>query len=110
MPDEVIQRVETIAKGIVNAKIFMEEIDDYVNGEIMNNALRQEELQNNTNNENDENEESSESGSDSSDDENEQEVREGQPREINGMPVVEDVESSDEEDEINVIGPQVGDL
>jgi len=26
------------------------------------------------------------------------------------MPVVEDVESSDEEDEMNVIGPQVGDL
>ena len=57
--DGVIQRVETIAKDIVNVKILMEEIDDYVNDEIMKNALRQEELQNNTNNENDENEESS---------------------------------------------------
>ena len=108
--DEVIQRVETIAKDIVNVKILMEEIDDYVNDEIMKNALRQEKLQNNTNNENDENEESSESENDSSDEENEQEIRDEQQREINDIPVVEDVESSDEEDEMNVIGPQVGDL
>jgi len=107
----MIQLVETIAKDIVNVKLLMKEIDDYVNDEIMKGTIRQEELQEETNNMNSDSGEISESETECSDKNNENEVvLEEQPGEINGIPVVEDVESSDDEEEMNNNGPHIGDL
>jgi len=72
--DEIIQRVETIAKDLVNVKKLMEEIDDYVNEQIMKGATRQEELQNDIYFKENTNEESSDSETESTEVNNDEQI------------------------------------
>ena len=96
---EIKQRVENMVKDVVNVKTLMEEIEAYVEQEIMQSALRQEETRPNINIEED-NDDYNENGSlDDSSMEDEIPIIEEHAENNNEIPIVEDVISSDEEND-----------